>query len=50
MNTTANDMELIQQTNQFCFDGLYHSDVGKIKKAFHPSSQVIGRCFDINPD
>lgn len=47
MNSKSNDIELIQQTIQYYFDGLYHSDVEKIKKAFHPSSQVIG-FFDGN--
>lgn len=42
MTNKANDIEMIQQTIQFYFDGLYHSDVEKLKKAFHPSSQVIG--------
>ena len=36
------DTELIQQTVQHYFDGLYHSDVEKLKIAFHPNSQVIG--------
>jgi hypothetical protein len=36
------DTELIQQTVQYYFDGLYHSDVEKLEKAFHPNAQVIG--------
>ncbi|MEN8245562.1 MAG: nuclear transport factor 2 family protein [Thermodesulfobacteriota bacterium] len=47
MNTTANNIDQIQQTIQYYFDGLYHSDAKKIKKAFHPSSQVSG-FFDGN--
>ena len=42
MDTKATDIELIQKTVQYYFDGLYHSDVEKLKKAFHPNSQVIG--------
>ena len=42
-----NDIDLIQQTIQLYFDGLYHSDVEKINQAFHSSSQVIG-FFDGN--
>jgi hypothetical protein len=42
MNTKATDIELIQQKVQYYFNGLYHSDVEKLKKAFHPNSQVIG--------
>ena len=47
VNKEANAIDLIQQTIQLYFDGLYHSDVEKIKKAFHPSSQVSG-FFDGN--
>ena len=42
MDTKATDIELIQKTVQYYFDGLYHSDVEKLEKAFHPNSQVIG--------
>ena len=42
MDTKATDIELIQKTVQYYFDGCYHSDVEKLKKAFHPNSQVIG--------
>ncbi|MCP4274707.1 MAG: nuclear transport factor 2 family protein [Gammaproteobacteria bacterium] len=42
MDTQATDIELIQKTVQYYFDGCYHSDVEKLKKAFHPNSQVIG--------
>jgi protease I len=38
----ATDIELIQQTVQYYFDGHYRSDVEKLQKAFHPNSQVIG--------
>ena len=42
MDTKATDIELIQKMVQYYFDGFYHSDVEKLKKAFHPNSQVIG--------
>ena len=42
MSQEAADLELIKQTVQYYFDGLYHSDIEKLKKAFHPNSQVIG--------
>lgn len=42
MSTDATNLELIQQTVQYYFDGLYHSNVDKLKKAFHPNAQVIG--------
>jgi hypothetical protein len=32
----------IEATVQLYFDGLYHSDVEGLKKAFHPCAQVIG--------
>ena len=42
MNMDRNDLELIQQTVQYYFDGLYHSDIEKLNKAFHPNAQIIG--------
>jgi hypothetical protein len=42
MNSGATNQEYIKQTVQYYFDGLYHSDVEKLKKAFHPNSQIIG--------
>jgi hypothetical protein len=42
MNTDATNLESIQQTVQYYFDGLYHSNIEKLKKAFHPNAQVIG--------
>ena len=42
MSQETADLELIKQTVQYYFDGLYQSDVEKLKKAFHPNSQVIG--------
>ncbi len=32
----------IENAVQLYFDGLYHSDVERLRKAFHPSAQVIG--------
>jgi hypothetical protein len=42
MSKDKTDLELIQQTVQYYFDGLYHSDIEKLNKAFHPKAQVIG--------
>ena len=42
MNTTAKDIELIQQTVKCYIDGNYYSDLEKIKKALHPNFQTIG--------
>ncbi len=40
MNMDRTDLELIQQTVQYYFDGLYHSDIEKLNKAFHPNAQI----------
>ena len=42
MDTKATDIEMIQKTLQYYFDGHYHSDTEKFKKAYHPNSQIIG--------
>jgi hypothetical protein len=42
MSKEKTDLELIQQTVQYYFDGLYYSDIEKLQVAFHPNSQVIG--------
>ena len=40
-NETAS-RDLIQQTIQYYFDGLYNSDPEKLRIAFHPNSQISG--------
>ena len=42
MNMDTTELELIQQTVQYYFDGLYQSDIAKLNRAFHQNSQVIG--------
>ncbi len=42
MGVNASDMDLIQQAVQHYFDGLYHSDLEELNRAFHPNAQVIG--------
>ena len=42
MNTHADDIELIQQTVQHYFDGLYDSNLESLTQAFHPKAQIIG--------
>ena len=42
MSMDTTNLMLIQQTVQYYFDGLYHADIEKLKKAFHQNSQVIG--------
>ncbi len=41
------DTELINQTVEHYFKGMYHGDVERLKKAFHPQALVIGY-FDGN--
>ena len=38
----AAEWDAIQPAIQNYFDGLYHSDLDKLKAAFHPQAQVIG--------
>jgi hypothetical protein len=43
----STDTELINQTVGHYFKGMYHGDVERLKKAFHPQALVIGY-FDGN--
>ena len=36
------DIQRIRQTVQLYFEGMYHSDVDKLRKAFHPSAALMG--------
>lgn len=36
------DLQRIRQTVQLYFDGMFHSDVEKLKKAFHPTAALMG--------
>jgi hypothetical protein len=36
------DMQRIRQTVQLYFEGMYHSDVDKLRRAFHPSAALMG--------
>jgi len=42
MTENVSDLELITQTVQQYFDGMYHSDIEKLSKAFHPSAFLMG--------
>ena len=42
MGAQTNAIEMIRKTVQCYFEGLYHSDIGKLKLAFHSKAQVIG--------
>ncbi len=42
MTDNTTDLQLIRQTVQLYFDGMYHSDVEKLKKAFHASAALMG--------
>jgi protease I len=47
MSKEKSDNELIKETIEHYFKGMYHGDVERLKKAFHPEAQVIGH-FDGN--
>ena len=42
MTDNATDLQLIRQTVQFYFDGMYNSDVETLRKAFHPTAALMG--------
>ena len=42
MSKTAPEIEAIAATIQLYFDGLYHSDVEKLRQAFHERACVVG--------
>ncbi|MFW9825740.1 MAG: nuclear transport factor 2 family protein [Candidatus Thorarchaeota archaeon] len=47
MSKEKSDNELIEETIDNYFKGMYHGDVERLKKAFHPEAHVIGH-FDRN--
>ncbi|MBW2623923.1 MAG: nuclear transport factor 2 family protein [Deltaproteobacteria bacterium] len=42
MTDNATDLQRIRETVQLYFDGMYHSDVEKLKNAFHASAALMG--------
>ncbi|MCP4751560.1 MAG: nuclear transport factor 2 family protein [Proteobacteria bacterium] len=42
MAGNASEMDLIARTVQLYFEGMYHSDVGKLKEAFHSDAFLTG--------
>ena len=42
MSKNASDLDLIAQAVQLYFEGMYHSDIEKLKKAFHPNAFLHG--------
>jgi protease I len=42
MSKNASDFDLIARTVQLYFEGMYYSDVEKLKKAFHPNAVLHG--------
>lgn len=42
MGKNASDLELISQTVQDYFDGMYYRDIGRLRKAFHPKAYLFG--------
>ncbi len=42
MKSTLNELDLILKTIELYQDGHYHSDVEKLKQAFHPNAHIVG--------
>jgi protease I len=42
MSENTSDLELITQTVEHYFQGMYHSDTERLKKAFHPEAYLFG--------
>jgi protease I len=42
MNQEKTDLELIAQTVQLYFNGMYNGDVESLQKAFHPEAYLFG--------
>ena len=42
MDKDVSDLALITQTVQFYFDGMYHGDVERLRKAFDPKAYLFG--------
>jgi protease I len=42
MAMSAADFSAIQETVEHYFQGMYQGDTAELRKAFHPSAQVIG--------
>ena len=42
MSEKTSDLELITQTIDHYFQGMYHSDTERLKKAFHPEAYLFG--------
>ncbi len=42
MKSTLNEIELILNTVELYRDGHYHSDMQKLKQAFHPNAHIVG--------
>ncbi len=40
--STRSDLQSITETVQHYFDGMYHRDVGLLRKAFHPQACLFG--------
>lgn len=42
MEKSGADLERIAQTIQHYFDGMYHRDLARLRKAFHPQAYLFG--------
>ncbi|MBU2547277.1 MAG: nuclear transport factor 2 family protein [Proteobacteria bacterium] len=46
MSDHAADLEQMASTIEDYFQGMYHSDAERLRKAFHPQAQVMGHFSD----
>ncbi len=52
MTDQSQDLELIKETVQFYFDGMFYGDMDKLTKAFHKEAFLIGHfhgTFNVMP-
>ncbi len=42
MSNNVSDLDLITQTVQLYFDGMYHKDLERLRKAFHSNAYLFG--------
>ena len=54
MEKSGADLERIAQTIQYYFDGMYHRDLVRLRKAFHPQAYLFGyrqeECLHVSVD
>jgi hypothetical protein len=46
MSESTSDLQRIADTVQHYFDGMYHRDIGVLRKAFHPKAFLFGHLHE----